>query len=385
MNLISVSARGMRRTPVRMALTVVAAVATILCFVLLRTILDAYSFFLDRAAVDRLYTRHKISAAANLPRRDLEALRAVPGAKHVAFITPLALRSRSNETGISAYATEPEAFLEVFDEVVLDEGERRAWFETRTGAVVGDVLAKKLDVKVGSTLPVRSRHGDMTLQIVGIYEVSGKSTERTAIFLHWAYLNDLLPERERESAAIITTVVAPSANPATVGAALDAKLQERGTPTTTVSERDFSLQALSGVSSILRAVNFASVLILAVMALILGNTIAMSTRERTKEFGILRAIGFKRRHIALFVLFEATILGLVAGVLGAATAYPVIELMLGRWLEENVGDLVPYFRIDPVDLIFAVVLATAISTLASALPARTASRMSVVDVLRRRG
>ena len=84
-------------------------------------------------------------------------------------------------------------------------------------------------------------------------------------------------------------------------------------------------------STLLKAVDIVSLVILVIMMLILGNTIAMGVRERTHEYGVLRAIGFMPRHIATLVLGEALAIGFAGGVLGvAASRYPLINQVRGR-------------------------------------------------------
>jgi putative ABC transport system permease protein len=123
--------------------------------------------------------------------------------------------------------------------------------------------------------------------------------------------------------------------------------------------------------------------VLLIMMLILGNTIAMGVRERTNEYGVLRAIGFQPKHIVIFILGEAVTVGLCAGVMGLALAYPLVELGMGRFLEENMGGFFPYFRIEKTTMVAAVVLAMGLSLAASLIPAYRASRLSVTDALRR--
>ena len=99
------------------------------------------------------------------------------------------------------------------------------------------------------------------------------------------------------------------------------------------------------MSAILTALDVVSVIILVIMMLILGNTIAMGVRERTTEYGVLRAIGFLPGHIRLFIVGEAlTRRRSSPASLGFALAYPLVELGMGRWLEENMGSFFPSFR-----------------------------------------
>ena len=85
----------------------------------------------------------------------------------------------------------------------------------------------------------------------------------------------------------------------------------------------------------------------------------------------------------MFVIGEAFALGIVSGVVGIGLAIPIVELGMGRWLEENMGAWFPYFRIDSQTYVAAIVLAAALAVLASLLPARRAAQLSVANALRR--
>ena len=126
-----------------------------------------------------------------------------------------------------------------------------------------------------------------------------------------------------------------------------------------------------------------SVIILVILLLILGNTIAMGVRERRHEYGVLRALGFLPRHVAAFVIGESTALGLLAGVIGVAVAYPLVTYGLGRWIEENMNTLFAWFRVTPGVMVLSLVLAAALGALAGAVPAWRAARLTVIDALRR--
>jgi len=117
--------------------------------------------------------------------------------------------------------------------------------------------------------------------------------------------------------------------------------------------------------------------------LVLGNTIAMGVRERTNEYGVLKALGFSGGQIAIFVFGEAVTIALTGGVVGVIVAYPFVEIGIGRWLEENMGTFFPYFRIPPAVTVTALALTVALGAAAAAIPALTASRLRVVDALRR--
>jgi putative ABC transport system permease protein len=137
------------------------------------------------------------------------------------------------------------------------------------------------------------------------------------------------------------------------------------------------------LSSILKAMDLVSAVILVIMTLILGNTIAMAARERNGEYGVLRAIGFLPAHVVLWVVAEALVMGVVGGVLGALFAWPLINLAIGNFLEENMGTVFPYFRLEPLMIATGIALAAILAGAAAAIPAWQASKLRVIDAVRR--
>jgi putative ABC transport system permease protein len=103
------------------------------------------------------------------------------------------------------------------------------------------------------------------------------------------------------------------------------------------------------------------------------------------EYGVLRAIGFMPRHLAMFVLGEASVIGLIGGVIGVGTAYPFVNQGVGQVVEENFASVFPYFRMEESDALLALLIAIGVAMVASAIPAYRASKLDVIDALRRVG
>ena len=384
MNLFSISLRNLSRNRARFALTVFAVAVAIVAFVLLRTITAAYFVYVDSAVHDRLVTRHKVSSRVPLPKRLLEVVRQVPGVRaatggrRMVSTTP-----KKPGYQLSAIAVDAPSLLPVFHEIELAPDALERWQSNRQGAIVGAYLAEKLGVATGDRLTITAR--DMTWEVVieGIFTTPSLPTKPSQLFFHYEYLNATIPEPERERTDLIFSRVDNAAASGAVADAIDRQLESEGVTTVTMSERAQTSSALGGVAAVLRAVDIGGVVILLIVLLILGNTIALGVRERTSEYGVLRAIGFVPRQIGVFIVGEGLATGLLAGLVGALLSFPLIELWLGRWLGENVGDLVPYFRIRPTTYVVALAAATALGIAAAALPAWRASRLSVVDALRR--
>jgi putative ABC transport system permease protein len=365
---------------------VLGAAVAILAFVSLRTVLSAWSAAADYAAKDRLATRHKVSFVIPLPRRYIDDIRNVPGVKQANFANWFGAKDPKDPNAFFAsMAVETETFLQVYDELVVPTDQQQRWREDKKGAIVGDVLAKKMNLKVGDRLTLQGSiyPGDWEFNIDGIYTTTRKSIDRSSFFFHWTYLNDSLPETRRDQIGWIATRIDDPAHSADISAAVDRLFDEKDVQTATMSERAMNLSFMGMLSAMLTALDVISLIILLIMMMMIGNTIAMGVRERTREYGVLQALGFRPAHIRMFVIGEAMALGLLAGVLGLALAIPVVEMGMGRWLEENMGAWFPYFRIDIKTYLAAIGFSALLSLVASLIPAVRAGKMSVASALRR--
>lgn len=386
MNLFTVAAKNVGRNAGRSSLTVLGASIAIIAFILLRTVLSAWSVGVEAAAKDRIATRHKISIILDLPLRYIEDIRTVPGVKKSSFANWFGAKDPKDANRIFAsMAVESKTFFDVLDEMKLDPAVKQKWMETKNGAILGDVLARQMGVKAGDrvTLTGTIYPGDWQFEVVGTYEATRKSVDRSQFIFHYDYLNETIPPERRDRIGWIMSRIDDPGRGADISAAIDRMFDDRDVQTVTMSEKAMGLSFMGMFTAILSAMDIVSIVILLIMTLILGNTIAMGVRERTNEYGVLRAIGFLPRHIAIFILGEALTVGLLAGVVGLALAYPIVELGMGRFIEENLGGMFPYFRIDKVTMVAAVALSTALSVGASLIPAYQASRLPVTDALRR--
>lgn len=390
MRLSALSVRNVWRNRLRATLTVLGIGVAIVAFVLLRTVLSAWTVGAEASAKDRLGTRNKVTFVVPLPKRYIETIRQVPGVTEATYASWFGGKDPRHENEFFAsMAVETKTLFSVFDELVVAPADRERWLNNRKGALVGDVLAKKLGWKVGDTVTLQGSiyPGDWQFQIEGIYGSTRKVVDRSSFFFHWDYLNDSLPEGspQRDRIGWVTTRIADPQQAGAISQAIDRAFDEQEIQTLTMSERAMNLSFLGMVSAVLKAIDLVSLVILVIMMLILGNTIAMSTRERTREFGVMRAIGFLPHHIALAVLVEAVVIGGLGGALGLALSYPLVERGMGRFIEENMGSFFPYFRISEGTAVAALVLALLLGLAAGLVPAYRAARLNVIDSLRRAG
>jgi putative ABC transport system permease protein len=388
--LSSIGVRNVLRNRARTILTILGVSIAIVTFVMLRTVLSAWTAAADFASPDRIVTRHKVSFIMQMPGKYVTEITQNDAIQSTSAANWFGGKEPNRPDEFFGSMAVDKQFLEVYDEVGLEPGEKEAWLEDRTGALVGLALAKKFGWKVGDRVTLRGTiyPGDWPFTIRGIYKAKRRSIDQASLFFHYDYLNEWVKQNRPVNAdqiGWIASRIQPGKRPADVAKALDAQFEERDVQTLSQDEHSFNTSFLGMISAVLKALDVVSVVILLIMMLILGNTIAMGVRERTHEYGVLRAIGFLPKHIALFVLGEAATVSFIGGAVGLLVAYPFVQEGMGRFLEENMGQLFPFVRINPAVAGTALVLAVALGLLAAALPAYRASKLEVVTSLRKVG
>lgn len=388
MRLPALAYRNVLRNRFRTVLTTLGVAVAILAFVMLRTVVSSWTAAIDHASKDRIVTRHKISFIMSMPRKYAQEIGAMPEIKDAALAVWFGAKDpKHDHEFFSTIAVEPEPFLKVYDEIVTPEDQKQNWFQNKRGALVGDVLAKKLGWKVGDRVTLRGTiyPGDWEFEVSGIYTASRKSVDRSSFWFHYDYMNESVPTRLQDRVGWVVSRVKDPSRATEISQAVDKYFDERELQTLSMNELAFQQSFLGMMSTILKAIDIVSAVILLIMVLILGNTIAMGVRERTQEYGVLRAIGFAPKHLAFFVIGEAVATGILGGIVGLAIALPFVNLGIGRFLEENMGAWFPFFRVPTTTAVAALLLAAALGAAAAIVPAYRASRLNVIDALRRVG
>jgi putative ABC transport system permease protein len=390
MNMVVLSARNLSRNRFRTVLTILGVVVAMLAFLALRTVIYSWTVAAEVAPKDRLVTRNKVTFIMPLPKHYVDRVKQVPGIKATTFANWFGGRDPNNEREFfSTLAADTNTIFEVYTEMKVPEDQLAAWKEDRTGAIVGDVIANKMGWKIGDKVTLISGiyfappDSPWTFTIRGIYAATARSVDRSTFIFHWNYLNDRVPEVARDQAGWLISRVTDPSQTANISQAIDRMFEDRDIQTASQDERSFNASFMASFSAVLKAIDIVSIVILCIMMLVLGNTIAMGVRERTNEYGVLRALGFSRRRLAGLVVGESVTAGVVGGIAGVGLAYPLIQDGMGRWLEENMGVYFPFFRIAPATAALAFVFAVTLSALAALIPAWRVTQIDVIDALRR--
>ncbi len=384
MTFAGLAVRSAFRNRLRTFLTALGVAIAVVAFLFLRTIVGSFNQGVENAAQDRLVVRNKIAIVFPLPLAYAQKIKGVPGVDDLTWANWFGGVYKDQKNFFPRFAVDPESYLRLYPEFVLSPEEKQAFIGDRTGCVIGAALAEKYGFKVGDVIHMAGDiyPGDWDFTVRGIYKGRDRGTDTGLLLMHWKYVDERMPEVRKNMAGTFVVHVADASKSVQVAQAVDQLFANSLYETRTESERAFQLSFLSMLSSIVRAVDVVAAVMLAILTLILGNTMAMSTRERTSEYAVMRSIGFRPKHVIALVLGEAAVVALLGFALGALIAPPLIS-GFADWGQKQFGNFLRNVDLSPPVVAFAGVAALVGGVLATGVPAWRAGRLRIVDALRR--
>jgi putative ABC transport system permease protein len=371
MPLLKLSLRNSTRSPARSVMTVLAVAISLLAFVVLRAVSWGWTEQVKQTPQDRVLTRHRMGWGRSLPVNYVQDIGSLPGVKRVLGASWVGLTHPNDpRLRFDAIAEHVQPFVEMHDEVAAPGEQKQAFIADRTGAFASRALAEEFGWQVGDRLRFGGAdgQGDIELTLSGIFDSRRHGWGGRAIYFHWEYFNERFSGAQRDRVNMIVAQIENPADGARIARAIDERFEASEDQTTSAEDRAVMAQLVARFGAILEALDLISVLILGVVLLIIGNTVAMGVRERVKEYATLRALGFQPRHIIGSVLGEAAAFGVLGALLCLLVSYPLVEGALARFLQEQAS--FPAVHVSAEIALAAIGLGALLSMLAALLPAR---------------
>jgi putative ABC transport system permease protein len=374
------------RHKLRTVLTIVGIAIAVMAFGLLRTVVTAWSAGVEASAANRLITRQAVSFIFPLPYAYRDQIAKIPGIDAVTYANWFGGVYIDKNQFFARMAVDAETNFELYPEFLIPPDQLTTFKRERNSCVVGSDLAERYNLKIGDEMQLEGDiyPGKWSFVVRGIYRPRDKSTDATQMFFHWQYLDERMKQDTPGRAGDVGWYVFRISDPAKAGVIseqVDALFKNSRAETKTETERAFQQGFVASASAIITAMNFMSFVIIGIILLVVGNTMIMSARERTREYAVFKTLGFSAGHLVGLILGESMLISVLGGGLGLFLTYPFIA----GFAAVVPKGFFPVFNIEPITIALAASSAILVGLLASMFPIQRALGTKIVDGLRHIG
>ena len=370
------------RSKTRTLLTLLSVVAAFLLFGMLDSVRVAFNSSANVEGYDRLITTSKLSITQSLPYSLLTQIESTPGVANVSYATWFGGIYQDPNNFFANYAVGP-GFMELYPEYVLPAEQLQAFNSERTGAVVGESLAKQFGWKIGDDIPLQATiwptqgSNDWHFKLVGIFKLADRKREgeERQMMFHWKYFdesNDFIKGQVHWYVLDLD-----DASKATqVAKAIDAMSENSDRETKTQTEQAFNQAFFKQIGDIGLIVTAVMSAVFFTLLLLAGNTMAQAVRERIPELAVLKTIGFSNSSVLWLVLMESIVLIVIGGAIGLAIATLLIPAVSAAS-----GGAIQLGTVPPATWLLGLALMVGLGIVVGAQPALRAMRLNIVDAL----
>jgi putative ABC transport system permease protein len=306
-----------------------------------------------------------------IPRDAIDAARDVDGVSTVSSITYATGALPRGGQNVRVAAVDPATLGQVLALTFKSGGPSVLTGLGPRDAILDENFARDQGLKVGDTLRLRT-----PLERTATFRVRG-TVEGELDLLGKAIVDESATRRfGRLQPSFALARLEPDASPKTVQKEIDDAVKNRYPTVEVQNQSQLKDQQEEQVNRLLALVY--ALLSLAVIVSLFGivNTLALSIHERTRELGMLRAVGMSRRQVRTMVRYEAVITALIGAILGTVLGVVFAALVSRPLADEGFGLSYPI-----PTLIMLLVLAALAGVVAAIGPARRASRLDVLRAL----
>jgi len=362
----------------RTVLTTMSVAVAMFLFASLRsfgTTLDKLSQF---GSANRMVVRHATAIVFPLQMSYAQRLAAVPGVTDVSWANWFGGWYQDPKLFFANFAVDGPSFLRLYPEISIPEDQKQEWLRDRSGAVVGAGLLAKFGWHIGQNVVLNGTifPGEWPFTIRAVYHSRSRSFDEQSFIFHYAYLD----ERTQHAAqpGWFYLHIEDGSRAGEIATTVDDMFRNSNAPTKTMTEQAFQASWMGMFGNVRTLMNAIGMAVVFAILLVTGNAMMMSSRERTGEVAVLKAIGFGDRTVGMIELAEAAVVVLTGTLLGIGGATALWANIRFAPLEQ----FLPGFTVAASTIVIGSAIAVALTLLSGLVPALRAARMSVVQGLR---
>ncbi len=380
--------RHLTARPGRSLLVLGFAALSLFVFGFLRSVVTSLDAAVKSVASDRLVVSSAVSLFSELPASYTEPIAGVSGVESVSRWTWFGGYWRDPGNFFPSLATDLDVFLRQFPEVLVTPEEREALMADRRGCLIGEGLARAYGFKVGDTIPMIGTRYPLPnraaweFTVRGVYRIGDPVLPDKALFFHWTYLDEArgtIPSMKDlpASVSLFRVRLAKGASFDAACAAIEARYDAGPQRVKAQTESQFRAERLQSFGNVPTLLAWIGGAVFLAMLLSVVNAMAMAARERSREAGVLKALGFSDRSVGRLVVLESMALVGLGGLVGILACAATTAL----W-KRFFTSLLPTYRVTPETIALGVAISVSIGALGGVLPALRLWRLRPVAVLR---
>lgn len=363
--------RNVLRNKRRSLLVTLGVAVAVFVMASLQSAVDGIMFPVRQASHERLlHVRERGRAnvlASRLPLALQSSLEAVPGVQAATGIfTDLAVVG-DKRVHIFVNGIDDDAYLTA-KRLKVPPDVWAGFKADRQGVIVGHLLAQQMGWVAGALVDIRELN--MSFHVSGLLPPQGSDLERH-VLVHRTYLQEARGNVGRVTAYLVTPTEA--ASDTQLASAIDVATSVGTSPTETASEAAYAQKVVEQFVSFVDYLRVMGVITLVISALGAINAVSLNVRERVREIGVLRTLGFTPRDIVQLVAIEAGVLASAGGAVGLLLAWGTLG---------GQGALLAGLHLERATLLVGLLASLGIGAIGGLIPALMAVRLSIVDALR---
>lgn len=376
--------RSMTQRKMRTGLTIFGIALGIFAVVVMGAMSEHTNLTFDRSmklTADMIRVMPDTSSGGSLDDSKVKEVRRVPGVSDAYGLLMMPLDQDKLSTGFGGdmvIGIAPEKQEVALKDTKLTSGRLLVEGDTHN-AVIGSNIAREFNLKVGDELEVKSKRLQRgsnidhirNFTVVGILEYTGSFYD-SMVTIPLDVAQKFYDQQKKVS--VVLAYAEPNADPEDLSKRIELSVDK----VTTISPAELRKQ-VEGQLVIFSLITISA----AVLAAIIGglsvmNTMLMSVSERTKEFGILKALGAERKNILFMTMGEAGVMGIIGGIFGIAVGGTLVYYLNEIFASKGAA----LFDVTPRLVITALLFATVLGIVCGTYPAYRATRMSPMEALR---
>ncbi len=369
------------RKKIRTLLTILSFAFAMLLFGLLVIIRLGFNQGLEVAGADRLFVMNRVTFVQPLPMSYGNQISQIHGVKLVTYASWFGGFYQVERNQFPQFAIDMETWRKMYPEFKLSDAEWKAFVEDREGAIVGSGTAKRFGWKVGDRIPLigTAFPGTWQFNVRGIYTGTRPQDDITQFWFPWDRLNEAVPSGNfwKDSPGWYVVRLTSQDEAVNVIKKIDQTFANSSAETKTDTESAFMAGFINQMGNIQLILMAVGGVVFFTLLLVTGNTMSTAVRERTPELAILKALGYSNVFILFYVLAESISIAFVGGTIGIGFAKLI---SMGG---SPVPSMMPLWYLPMTEVLYGMLIAITIGAVAGLIPAVSASRLRVVEALRK--